>query len=44
MPVVDIERRIVGIVSIRYLLTREIQRKSDSVEMLEALLGAGGPG
>lgn len=44
MPVVDIDRRIIGIVSIRYLLMREIGEKRESVEMLEALLGAGGPG
>jgi CBS domain-containing protein len=44
LPIVDGENRVVGIVSIRHLLMREIGTKDASLEVLEALLSAGGPG
>ena len=44
LPIVDNDRRIIGIVSIRYLLMREIGAKQASLDVLEAYLTAGGPG
>jgi CBS domain-containing protein len=44
MPVVDGERRLIGIVSLRYLLMRRIGEKEETAEVLSAYATAGGPG
>jgi len=44
LPIVDSEKRVIGIVSIRYLLMRRLGEKQAAVDILEAYVGAGGPG
>jgi CBS domain-containing protein len=44
LPVVDMDGRIKGIVSLRYLLLRMLSKKEANLQMLEAYVTAGGPG
>jgi CBS domain-containing protein len=44
LPIVDLNHRIIGIVSIRDLLMRRIGEKQDALELMEAFACAGGPG
>jgi CBS domain-containing protein len=44
LPIVDLTGRILGIVSLRYLLMRLLSEKQATVEVLEAYVSAGGPG
>ena len=44
LPIVNGNGRILGIVSIRYLLMRRLSEKQASLEVLEAYVTAGGPG
>lgn len=44
LPIVDCDRRIVGLVSLRHLLLRRIGEKQADLEVLAAYLTAGGPG
>ncbi|HYG73840.1 MAG TPA: CBS domain-containing protein [Planctomycetota bacterium] len=44
LPVVDGEKRVVGIVSVRHLLTRRIREQQSNIEVLAAYAEAGGPG
>jgi CBS domain-containing protein len=44
LPIVDVDQRPIAIVSIRHLLMRRLGEKQASLEILDALAGAGGPG
>jgi CBS domain-containing protein len=44
LPIVDKEKRVIGITSIRYLLMRRLGEKQATLDILEAYVGAGGPG
>lgn len=44
LPIVDVDRHILGIASLRYLLQRQIGQKQSSIETLAAYVSAGGPG
>ena len=44
LPIVDSTERILGIVSLRYLLMRRISEKQASLDVLQAYVTAGGPG
>jgi CBS-domain-containing membrane protein len=44
LPVVDVEHRIIGILSRRDLLMRRIGEKEAALQTLEAFASAGGPG
>lgn len=44
LPVVDMNNRVLGIASLRYLLMRRIGEKQADVETLAAYVTAGGPG
>jgi CBS domain-containing protein len=44
LPVVDKENRILGMVSVRTLLMRQVSQQQNNIETLEAYVEAGGPG
>jgi CBS domain-containing protein len=44
LPIIDANQRVVGIVSIRYLLMRRLGEKQASLDVLAAFASAGGPG
>jgi len=44
LPIVDSTERVIGIVSVRYLLMRRLSEKQSTLDVLEAYAGAGGPG
>jgi CBS domain-containing protein len=44
LPIVDSDRRVIGIVSIRYLLMRRMGEQRHSLDILSAYVEAGGPG
>ncbi len=44
LPIVDVDGRLLGMLSIRNLLSHQVERLSDSVTSLEQYLAADGPG
>lgn len=44
LPVTDSTHRVTGMVSMRYLLMQKMNEQSNSLEVLEAYVSAGGPG
>ncbi len=44
LPIVDAQRRVLGVASIRNMLLRRIRDERADLEMLAAYVGAGGPG
>ena len=44
LPIVDSQRRVLGVASIRNMLLRRIRDERADLEMLAAYVGAGGPG
>lgn len=44
LPLVDIQRRVLGILSMRYLMRHQIDRLQDRARSLENYLGSDGPG
>jgi CBS domain-containing protein len=44
LPVVDSTNRILGIVSVRYLLMRRLSEQEANLEVMDAYVQAGGPG
>ncbi|HYG76948.1 MAG TPA: CBS domain-containing protein [Planctomycetota bacterium] len=44
LPIVDTTRRVIGIVSVRYLLMRRLSEQEASLEIMDAYAHAGGPG
>jgi IMP dehydrogenase len=44
LPVIDREQRVLGVVSVRQLLTARLDEQNDDIETLNAYVTAGGPG